>query len=191
MMMVSLIFFAYFLGSLSSAIIICRLLNLPDPRTEGSGNPGATNVLRIANKKTAALVFFLDALKGLLPIGLGHFIFHIQAPWLAVIGLAALIGHIYPIYFRFQGGKGVATFFGVLIGLSPMLTLIAALIWFGVAKIFRYSSLAAMITMLVTPLFAYFFTPNNTAIISLMCLLILWRHRLNVLRLLMGVEGKF
>lgn len=182
---------AYLLGSLSTAIILCRLMGLPDPRTQGSRNPGATNVLRIAGKKAAALVLLGDMLKGLIPVMAARALDADQHT-LAAVGLAAFLGHLYPIYFGFHGGKGVATALGVLLGLTWPVALAVLLTWLLVAKVFRVSSLAAIIAAGAAPLFTWFLA-NSTPFFVMVCVvsaMLLWRHRGNIQRLLGGTEGK-
>jgi len=182
---------AYLLGSLSAAIILCRLLGLPDPRTQGSRNPGATNVLRIAGKKTAALVLVGDMLKGLIPVIVAR---ALDAPphIVAAVGLAAFLGHLYPLFFHFHGGKGVATALGVLIGSIWPVALAAAFTWLLMAKIFRISSLAAVIAAATAPFYAWVFAESTPLLVMVwvISIMLLWRHRGNIQRLLSGAEGK-
>ncbi len=188
---IALIIFAYLLGSLSAAIIICKLMGLPDPRTMGSKNPGATNVLRTGNKKAAALTLFGDFLKGLLPVVIGIAL-KVEPQTLAFIGLAAFLGHLYPLFFGFQGGKGVATALGVILGLSWQVAVAALLTWLIVAKVFKISSLSALIAAVLTPLYCWLLTPQKEFIILLgvVSVLLIWRHRSNIQNLLSGREGK-
>lgn len=191
---------AYLMGSLSFAVLVSRVMGLNDPRTYGSKNPGATNVLRSGNKAAAVVTLLLDAFKGWLPVVL-------VASWgepygmaegtVALAGLAAFLGHLYPVFFRFQGGKGVATAAGVIIGFQPWLGLAALLTWVIMAYFFRYSSLAAIVTAVFAP--AYFLFGNGVAwsapgvqVLSLavMGLLLVWRHAENINRLLAGTESK-
>jgi acyl phosphate:glycerol-3-phosphate acyltransferase len=188
---IALIVLAYLLGSISAAIITCKLMGLPDPRTGGSKNPGATNVLRIGNKKAAALTLFGDFLKGLVPVLIGRLL-EIGPQELAMIAMAAFLGHLYPIFFGFQGGKGVATAFGVILGLSWQVALAALLTWLVVAKVFKISSLAALIAATLTPLFCWLLAPQLEFMIMLavLSLLLIWRHRSNIRNLLSGNEDK-
>ena len=140
----TLIALAYLLGSVSTAIIVCKLMGLPDPRTEGSGNPGATNVLRVGGKKAAAITLFGDTLKGLLPVLIAR-AFTSDPLILGLVGLAAFLGHLYPVFFGFKGGKGVATMLGVLFGYSWWVGLATAATWLIVAKVFKVSSLSAQL----------------------------------------------
>ncbi len=186
-----LILIAYLFGSLSAAIVICRLLGLPDPRSQGSGNPGATNMLRIAGKKAAAATLFLDMLKGLLPVLLAKAM-AVNAPTLAACAFAAFLGHLYPVFFRFQGGKGVATALGALLGLNWLVGLATIGTWLLMALAFRISSLAALTAMLLTP--AYFWLLDRQmpylVAISVITLMLFWRHRSNIRNLLAGTEGR-
>ena len=180
---------AYLLGSVSSAILICRLLRLPDPRDVGSHNPGATNVLRLGGKKAALAVLLCDMLKGTIPVWGGYF-FHIEPILLGVIAIAACLGHMYPIFFHFQGGKGVATALGSIapIGLGLSCMLIAT--WLLVIVLFRYSSLAAIITVLLAPLYTWMIKPQYTLPVAMLACLIIFRHHKNIKRLLDGSEPK-
>jgi glycerol-3-phosphate acyltransferase PlsY len=182
---------AYLLGSISSAIITCRMMGLPDPRTIGSKNPGATNVLRTGSKKAAALTLFGDFLKGLLPVLLGLGL-GAEPPVLALIGMAAFLGHLYPVFFGFQGGKGVATALGVILGLSWPVALAALLTWLLMAKVFKISSLSALTAAILTPLYCWLLAPQMEYIIlfSVLSLLLIWRHRSNIRNLMSGAEGK-
>ncbi|MBW6476586.1 MAG: glycerol-3-phosphate 1-O-acyltransferase PlsY [Chromatiales bacterium] len=186
---ISLILFAYLLGSLSAAIIVCRLMGLPDPRTQGSNNPGATNVMRIGGKRAAAVTLLGDFLKGLLPVLLG-IILGMDAMVLALIGLAAFLGHLYPVFFGFHGGKGVATALGVILGLSWPVALAALATWVVMAKLFKISSLSALTAAVLTPLYCWLLAPQLEYILlfSLISLLLIWRHRSNIRRLLSGEE---
>lgn len=188
---ITLIVVAYLLGSISAAIITCKLMGLPDPRSEGSKNPGATNVLRIGNKKAAALTLFGDFLKGLIPVLIGRAL-EIEPQGLALIAMAAFLGHLYPIFFGFQGGKGVATAFGVILGLSWQVALAAILTWLIIAKVFKISSLAALIAAVLTPLYCWLLAPQIEFMIMLavLSLMLIWRHRSNIRNLLSGAEGR-
>ena len=186
-----LIPFAYLLGSISAAIIICKLMGLPDPRTLGSNNPGATNVLRIGGKKAAALTLLGDFLKGLIPVLIAQLL-GANAELLAGVGFAAFIGHLYPIFFGFRGGKGVATAFGVILGLSWMAALVAIGIWLLVAKVFKISSLAALIAATMTPAAGWYLGMAESQIYMLVVvtLILIWRHRSNIQKLMSGSEGQ-
>ena len=186
-----LIVIAYLLGSISSAIIVCRLMGLPDPRTEGSKNPGATNVLRIGGKKAAAITLFGDSLKGLIPVLACHLLDRSELVF-AMVGGAAFLGHLYPVFFGFQGGKGVATALGVQFGWSWMIGGAVAATWLIMAKLAKISSLAALVSMLLAPLYIWLIWPASELIIAQtgITLLLFWRHRGNIANLLGGREGQ-
>ncbi|MFZ0789471.1 MAG: glycerol-3-phosphate 1-O-acyltransferase PlsY [Chromatiaceae bacterium] len=188
---VLLVVAAYLLGSVSSAILVCRALGLPDPRTQGSNNPGATNVLRIGGKKAAAITLVGDSLKGLLPMAAGYLLDMAPAV-LAATGLAAVLGHLYPVFFGFRGGKGVATALGVQIGLWWPIGLTVAGIWLFVAKVLRISSLSALVSMALAPLVVWLFWPDKALIGMQLVIsgLLFWRHRGNIRNLISGTEGK-
>jgi glycerol-3-phosphate acyltransferase PlsY len=185
----------YLLGSVSFAVIVSRVFGLADPRTYGSGNPGATNVLRSGSKAAALLTLLGDALKGALAVGLVRWF---GAPYglgdtaAAWAGAAAFIGHLYPVYFHFKGGKGVATFLGVLLAINPWLGLAACLLWALVALFFRYSSAASVASAAVAPFFFAFVWGFDAilAAVILMCLLLVFRHQQNIANLLKGKERK-
>lgn len=185
------IFAAYLVGSISTAIVVSHTLGLPDPRDHGSGNPGATNVLRLGGRKAAVITLVGDLVKGLAPVLFAKLI-GLSPLATALVGLAALIGHIFPVFFHFRGGKGVATALGVLIGLSWPTGFAAAFTWLIVARITRLSSLAALIATVLTPLFAWFAGASGQTIVVLIviCTLVTWRHRDNIKRLAAGEEGK-
>ena len=189
---------AYLLGSISSAILIARLLGLPDPRGQGSGNPGATNMLRIGGKKAAGFTLAGDMLKGLIPVLIGH-AFNLPLNALVLIGFAAFIGHLYPLFFQFKGGKGVATYLGMALGLHWSLGLATAATWLFVAKVLRISSLSALIATALAPLYAFYLIPYFTgetsnellvSVLLLQTLILFWRHRSNIQNMLSGAEGK-
>jgi acyl phosphate:glycerol-3-phosphate acyltransferase len=185
-----LVAFAYLLGSVSSAIIVCRLMGLPDPRTEGSQNPGATNVLRIGGKKAAALTLAGDSLKGFIPVGACHLAG--VEPWLfAATGLAAFLGHLYPVFFGFKGGKGVATALGVQFGLGWQIGAAVGVIWLFMAYVVKISSLSALVSMALAPLVVWYFwpAPELVAMQVVVTLILIWRHRSNIRKLLAGTEG--
>ena len=181
----------YLFGSISTAIIICKLMGLPDPRTAGSGNPGATNVARLGGKKAAALTLVGDMLKGLLPVLLAHLL-QAGPVILAATALAAFLGHLYPVFFGFKGGKGVATGLGVIYGLYWPAGLLTTATWLAMAVMFRYSSLAALIAMLLAPLWFLWLWPEPAVIAAIVVLtvIIFWRHRSNISNLINGKEGK-
>jgi acyl phosphate:glycerol-3-phosphate acyltransferase len=183
--------FGYVVGSLSSAIITCRLMGLPDPRTQGSQNPGTTNVLRIAGKKAAALTLLGDVLKGTIPVLLAH-AFGVKEFALGLVAMAAFVGHIFPLFFKFQGGKGVATAFGVILALSWQVAVAVLITWLVVAAIFRYSSLAALVAAVLSPLYMVIFSSHYSYLLPLCCvvLILLWRHSANIQRLRSGTESK-
>lgn len=180
---------AYLAGSISSAVLVCRLRRLPDPRTEGSGNPGATNVLRIGGASSAAMVLFFDMLKGALPAYLA-FRLGIDHVALGVIAIAACLGHIFPIFFKFKGGKGVATAFGAMAPIGHELALALMVTWIVMVLISRYSSLAAITTAILAPIYTWFLDERFTIPVAMLSTLILIRHRDNIHRLLKGEETK-
>jgi glycerol-3-phosphate acyltransferase PlsY len=192
---------AYLLGSLSFAVIVSKFMGLSDPRSYGSKNPGATNVLRSGNKKAAVLTLLFDAVKGWVPVaGILHYgaDYGLAEGAAAAAGLAAFLGHLYPIFFKFQGGKGVATALGVLMGVSPLLGLAVAITWLGIAGYFRYSSLAALLAAVLAPVYyamaadgpLWDFNGDIFGMLCVMGVLLVWRHRDNVNRLLAGTETK-
>ncbi len=182
---------AYLLGSISSAIIVCKLMRLPDPRTQGSNNPGATNVLRIGGKKAAAITLLGDMLKGLIPMLIAH-LFTDSPQILALTAMAAFLGHLYPLFFGFQGGKGVATALGVQFGLHWAVGGSVALVWLFMAKVLKISSLAALVSMALAPVIVWYFrpAPELIAMQVVMSIILFWRHRSNIRNLLQGDEGK-
>lgn len=181
---------AYLIGSVSSAVIVCRIGGLPDPREEGSKNPGATNVMRLGGKKLAAITLFCDMLKGIIPVSLALAL----DPRPLVVGpvmIAVFLGHLYPIFFNFKGGKGVATGLGALLALSWPLGFLLMGTWIAVAYFFRISSLAALVTTLVTPLYVCLLVDKYyLPYVGVMCLLLIWRHRVNIQRLCNKTEPK-
>lgn len=185
-----LVIFAYLLGSMSFAIILSRLLGTADPRKAGSGNPGATNVLRVAGAKLASLTLLGDLAKGMLPVILASLL-DFSPPKQAWVGVAAIIGHLYPIYFRFHGGKGVATATGVLLILSPVTAILAIMVWGITFYLKRTSSLAALSAVAIILPLILWLKPAILFPICMLCLLIIWRHRRNVKDLLTGHERHF
>jgi glycerol-3-phosphate acyltransferase PlsY len=186
-----LIVFGYLAGSISTAILVCRAMGLPDPRSEGSRNPGATNVLRFGGKKAAAITLAGDFLKGLLPVLLAR-LAGLEDIGLALTGLAAFLGHLYPVFFSFEGGKGVATAFGAILGLSWPVALAALGAWLFMAFVVRISSLSALTAAALTPLLGWWFNlplAYNGVILAMVTLLV-WRHRSNIRNLLAGAEDK-
>jgi glycerol-3-phosphate acyltransferase PlsY len=188
---VALVVFAYLLGSISSAVVVCRLMGLPDPRTQGSNNPGATNVLRIGGKKAAAVTLLGDSLKGLIPMILGQ-LAEAGPAVLAAIGLAAFLGHLYPVFFGFRGGKGVATALGVQFGLWWPIGLSVAAIWLFIAKVLKVSSLSALVSMALAPIIVWLLWPDPVlvAMQGVISVLLFWRHRSNIRNLLSGQEDR-
>ncbi|RHW76968.1 glycerol-3-phosphate 1-O-acyltransferase PlsY [Colwellia sp. RSH04] len=185
----AMIIVAYLIGSISSAILICRFLRLPDPRTTGSKNPGATNVLRISNKFTALTVLFLDILKGTIPVW-GAYFLKVEPIYLGVIGVAACLGHMYPIFFNFKGGKAVATALGTLLPIGFTLGGLLVLTWLSVVKLSKYSSLGAIVTVALAPLYVYWLKPLYVYPTLMLSVLIILRHRANIIRLVKGTESK-
>ena len=181
----------YLFGSISTAILTCHLMGLPDPRSEGSGNPGATNVLRLGGKKAAFLTLSGDMLKGLVPVLIAQAL-HASPLIQSATALAAFLGHLYPVFFSFRGGKGVATALGVAIGLYWPVGLSVAGIWLLMAFVFRISSLSALTAMLLAPVCFWLLKPEPAFIgVSIVITLMLfWRHRTNIRDLLNGTEGK-
>lgn len=186
------ILISYLIGSISSAIIVCRLMKLPDPRSQGSRNPGATNVLRIGGKKAAIITLFGDVLKGFLPVFIAVLL-DFNNMTIAGIALAAFLGHLYPVFFKFEGGKGVATAIGTLIALSWPVSLCWFLTWSIMAALFRYSSLASMTASIAAPFYIAYFTGDTSFILvySIMAVLLVIRHRSNIQKLIQGKENKF
>ncbi len=186
---------AYLIGSLSFAVIVSRVMGLNDPRTYGSGNPGATNVLRSGNKKAAILTLVFDALKGFVPV----LLVRLYGPrWglgegaIALVGLAAFLGHLWPVFFRFQGGKGVATAAGVLLGIEPWLGAATLGTWLIIAFFFRYSSLASIVAAVFAPFYQLLIWGGGPVAVSvtIMGLLLIWRHSANIQKLLKGTESR-
>ncbi len=189
------IFIAYLIGSIPFALISSWIFKLPDPRTYGSKNPGATNVLRSGKKAAAAVTLLGDAGKGWLAITLAQ---SFSQDWnmgdeaVAAVALAVFLGHVFPVFLHFQGGKGVATAVGVLLGLSPVLGLLATATWIAVAVISRYSSLSALIAATLAPVYAYFIFgfALNTLAVLVMALTLIWRHQGNIVNLVAGKESR-
>lgn len=181
----------YLAGSVSAAIIVCRVMGLPDPRSEGSRNPGATNVLRFGGKKAAAITLAGDLLKGLLPVLLAR-LAGVTETGLALTALAAFLGHLYPVFFGFAGGKGVATAFGAILGLSYPVALAALATWLIMAFVVRVSSLSALTAAVLAPLFGWWFGLPGVYLAAVLAMvgLLVWRHRSNIRHLLAGTEDK-
>ncbi|WP_412970967.1 glycerol-3-phosphate 1-O-acyltransferase PlsY [Glaciecola sp. MF2-115] len=184
-----IIFGAYILGSISSAIVVCFLFGKGDPREQGSGNPGATNVLRIAGPFAAALVLVFDILKGTVSVYLA-FLVGVDPISIGIVAIAACLGHMYPIFFRFKGGKGVATALGCLIAMGFSLAGLLLGTWLLVVLITGYSSLAAIITVSLAPVYTVFFKPEYIFSVLMLSALIVWQHRDNIRRLSRGEESK-
>ena len=187
---------AYLLGSLSFAVLVSRLAGLPDPRTHGSGNPGATNMLRSGRQWAALVTLIGDLAKGWLAVSFAIFFHHHgYAPAWAIAAsvVAVLLGHIFPLFFGFKGGKGVATALGVLLALSPPLGASVAIIWLAVFSVTRMSSLSALIAAAAAPVLGYWLLDSRSTTLALLLLsmLIIWRHKTNISRLLSGKEGRF
>jgi glycerol-3-phosphate acyltransferase PlsY len=186
---------AYLVGSLSFAVIISRVFGLADPRSYGSKNPGATNVLRSGHRAAAILTLLFDALKGYVPVMLALLFaqrFGLGETTIAFVGLAAFLGHLWPVFFRFEGGKGVATAAGALLGLNPWLGAATLLTWLIIAAFFRYSSLASIVSAVFAPFYQLLiWEPSPIALaIAVMSLLLIWRHSGNIRKLLAGTESK-
>ena len=186
---------AYLIGSVSFAVVISKAYGLSDPRTYGSKNPGATNVLRSGNKVAAVLTLLGDAAKGALAVWLARQFgprYGVGDAGIALVALAVFLGHLYPVFFRFQGGKGVATALGILLALDPWLGAATLLTWIIVAALFRYSSLAAIVAAVMAPIYhTLFWDPDITTLaIGVMSLLLVWRHRGNIEKLLAGHESR-
>ena len=191
---------AYLMGSLSFAVIVSSAMGLNDPRSYGSKNPGATNVLRSGNKLAAVLTLVLDAFKGWLPVALVQTwggAYGLEAGSVAMVGLAAFLGHLYPVFFRFVGGKGVATALGVVLAVNPVLGLAKGVTWLLIAYFFRYSSLAALVSAVFVPVYylmadGVFWRADNGIALALVIVsgLLIWRHAENLSRLVKGTESK-
>lgn len=191
---------AYLIGSLSFAVIVSRVMGLKDPRTFGSRNPGATNVLRSGSKAAAIVTLLLDAVKGLLPVLLVKWLgkpYGLQEGTIALVGLAAFLGHLWPVFFKFRGGKGVATFIGVVFGIDLLLGIATGATWLIIAFFFRYSSLASLVSAAFAPTFyllgdrIQWYADNRVALaLFVMAMLLAYRHRENILRLLQGKESR-
>ncbi|WP_077034541.1 glycerol-3-phosphate 1-O-acyltransferase PlsY [Pelomonas sp. KK5] len=185
----------YLIGSLSFAVIVSRLMGLSDPRSYGSGNPGATNVLRSGNKKAAVLTLIFDALKGFVPVLLVNLFgerFGLGEGTAALVGLGAFLGHLWPVFFKFEGGKGVATALGVILALNWVLGLATLATWLIIAYFTRYSSLAAIVAAVFAPFYEMLIwgTGPNVGVLVVMGLLLIWRHQANIKKLMAGTESK-
>ena len=181
----------YLLGSVSTAIITCRVMGLPDPRSDGSGNPGTTNVLRLGGSKAAAITLAGDLLKGLVPVVVARLL-GLPDTTVAAVALAAFLGHLYPLFFQFRGGKGVATAGGAIIGLAPLVAAAALTTWAVMAMLFRISSLAALTAATLAPLYAYLLGGRwaTVLVLATMAAVLIWRHRANIQRIMRGTESR-
>jgi len=188
---VILIVIAYLMGSIASAILVCKLFGLDDPRSGGSGNPGATNVMRLHGKKAAILTLAGDVLKGVIPVLLAKVLGSSELI-IALCGLAAFFGHLFPVFFNFKGGKGVATLIGVLFATHWLLGLAYIATWGLAALLFRYSSLAALLAAVLTPLYSWLLLQNINVLIchSVIIAVLIWRHQSNIRKLIAGTEDK-
>jgi acyl phosphate:glycerol-3-phosphate acyltransferase len=184
-----MIIFAYLCGSISSAVLICRLIGLPDPRYHGSENPGATNVLRIGGKAAAVAVLICDILKGMIPVWLAYYL-NVPPFYLGIIAIAACLGHIYPIFFHFKGGKGVATAFGSIVAIGWGLSGVIAGTWLLTVLLSGYTSLGAIVTAILAPFYVWWFKPEFTFPVAMLSCLILFRHHDNIQRLWRGQESR-
>ena len=186
-----LVVLGYLCGSLASAVVVCRIMKLPDPRKQGSGNPGATNVLRLGGKKAAALTLAGDVIKGAVPVLLAHLLSDSPVV-LASTAVAAIVGHMYPVFFQFKGGKGVATTFGAVAALVYPVALFMGAVWVLTAMATRYASLASLAAAVAAPLFALVFIQEPATILALVIIaaLLVYRHRENIQRLRDGIESE-
>ncbi len=180
---------AYLLGSVSSAVLICRIFQLPDPRNHGSKNPGATNVYRLGGKTPAVLVLVCDLLKGMIPVWLGYYA-GLAPIVLGLVGIAACLGHMYPIFFHFEGGKGVATALGGVLPIGLDLAALLILTWLITLKLRGYSSLAAIVSVTLAPLYTWLIKPEYTLPVAMLSCLIIIRHQGNITRLRNNTETK-
>ena len=188
--MLGLLIIAYLLGSVNSALLVCRWLSLPSPKTHGSHNPGATNVLRIGGKKAGGLTLAGDVLKGVIPVLIGHLL-HLPYLSLCWIAFFAVLGHVYPLFFNFKGGKGVATAIGTSFAIHPFLGASVGLTWAVIAFVSRYSSLASICAILMLPVYGYLLLNALTIVpLGFLAVLILIKHQQNFKRLLAGTESK-
>jgi len=191
-MLILLIIFiaiAYALGSINTAILVCKAMNLGDPRTEGSQNPGATNVLRLAGKRAAMITLVADGAKGFIPVILARML-GVDGFMLGLVAIAAMLGHIYPAFFGFKGGKGVATGLGAILGLSFLVGLIAIAVWIVLAALTRYASLASLASFAVALVLSLFASVGYFVPVAIMTGLAVWRHWDNIQRLQSGNENK-
>jgi glycerol-3-phosphate acyltransferase PlsY len=182
---------AYLIGSFSTAIFTCKIMGIEDPRTTGSHNPGATNVLRHGGKKAAIITLLGDMLKGLFPVLIVTQL-QLEPAGIALVGLFALLGHVFPVYYGFKGGKGVATYYGVILAMNWLVGLIALAIWLGMAAVVKISSLSALVSIFFTPFILWYFSQSVelTSAVAIMSILVFWRHKTNIKSLLQGSEEK-
>jgi len=180
---------AYLLGSLSSAIIVCKVMGYDDPRQGGSGNPGATNVKRLYGNKPAAIALVGDMLKGVLPVVAAHLL-GLSSEAIILVGFAAFIGHLYPVFFGFHGGKGVATMLGVMFGLSLPIGLAVGATWLFIAKVLKISSASALVATALAPVYIYFLSGEISWVVmtAVMTAILFWRHKGNIERMIKGEE---
>ena len=181
---------AYLIGSISSAVLICRITANSDPRQVGSKNPGATNVYRVAGKKAAVLTLLADILKGVIPVMIAKE-FGMGTIEISIVAIAALLGHVYPVFFKFQGGKGVATVFGALLAFHWSIGVSLLFVWAAVFMLTRTSSLSAIIAALTIPLSSYYILPEALIPLNIIAIIVLWRHYDNILKLFSGEERHF
>ena len=180
---------AYLLGSISSAIIICKMMGLGDPRNSGSHNPGATNVLRIGGRRAAAFTFVFDVLKGVIPVAIAKY-YDFSILWLSAVVAATFIGHCLPLFFSFKGGKGIATAFGALSTMNWQIGLVILIVWVIIFAVFHISSLAGISSASTIPMATWYFTPESILPMTVMSLLIVWRHHDNIKGLITGDEQR-
>jgi acyl phosphate:glycerol-3-phosphate acyltransferase len=195
MTLIALVLMAYLLGSVSFGVLASRLFHLPDPRSYGSKNPGATNVLRSGKKAAAVFTLLGDSGKGWAPVSLAQYVGPmpgVDMDAVAPVGLAVFFGHLFPVFLGFKGGKGVATALGVLLGFHPWMGLLSAAIWIMVAAVWRISSLAALAAAGLAPIYAAFFLglDARTLVVTIMSLVLIWRHKSNIASLLAGTEPR-
>lgn len=189
MLTIIAIIIGYLLGSLSSAIILSKLMHFPDPRTVGTGNAGATNVLRMVGKNEALMVVIGDVLKGLIAVWIGRLL-GVHGAMLGIVALAAVVGHVFPLYFNFKGGKGVATALGALLGLSFIVGVLTFIVWAVFAYFFRYASFASLVAIVGSIIFTLIFATIYAFPVFLIAILIFWKHQENIMRLRSGTESK-
>lgn len=189
MLEIGVLLAAYLLGSISSAIIVCKMMGYGDPREDGSGNPGATNVKRLYGNKAAAITLVGDMVKGVIPVVIAHWM-ELSNLMIILVGFAAFIGHLYPVFFGFKGGKGVATMLGVMFGLHFYIGLAVAGTWLFVAKVLKISSASALVATALAPVYIYYLSGdwNWVWITAVMTVILYWRHRTNIVRLIKGTE---